>query len=80
MFGVPSITNLCEDVVLKNKCGLVVNYYDIDQIKKAIVNLRNDKDLRNELGVNGRNSYLQKFNWNAMENKLFGIYDNLLKD
>jgi glycosyltransferase involved in cell wall biosynthesis len=41
--------------------------------------LRDDPKLRKRLGENGRKAYLEKYNWDIMEQKLYKIYDELLK-
>src|SRR5215208_1133285 len=78
MCGVPIITNVATEIVNETQCGIVVQYNDIDQIRNAIVSLRDDPKLRERLGDNGRKAFLQKYNWNVMEQKLFKIYDTLL--
>jgi glycosyltransferase involved in cell wall biosynthesis len=78
MFGVPIITNVAEGIVDETGCGVVVNYDDTEQIKEQIIMLRDNPELRKRLGDNGRKAFLEKYNWNLMENRLFGIYDTLL--
>ena len=78
MSGVPIITNVATDIVNETKCGIIIDYNNIDQIKEAIVNLRDNPKLRKRLGNNGRKAFLQKYNWGAMELKLFKVYDTLL--
>jgi glycosyltransferase involved in cell wall biosynthesis len=78
MCGVPIITNVATEIVNETQCGITVDYNDIEQIKEAIANLRDDPELRKRLGDNGRKAFLQKYNWAAMEQKLFKIYDSLL--
>ncbi len=79
MFGLPIITNVSLDIVdAETDSGLIVNYDDVNQIRAAIVRLRDDITLRRHLGNNGRKAYLHKYNWDNMEKKLFGIYENLL--
>jgi len=78
MCGIPIITNVATEIVNETQCGIVVRYNDIDQIRNAIVSLRDNPKLRERLGDNGRKAFLQKYNWNVMEQKLFEIYDTLL--
>jgi glycosyltransferase involved in cell wall biosynthesis len=78
MCGIPIITNVATEIVNETQCGIVVEYNDIDQIRYAIVSLRDNPRLRKRLGDNGRKAFLQKYNWNVMEQKLFKIYDTLL--
>jgi glycosyltransferase involved in cell wall biosynthesis len=78
MFGTPTITNIATDIIEEAKCGILVDYDSIDQIKNAIIRLRDDKELRDKLGNNGRKAFLQKYNWQIMEKKLYRIYDDLI--
>jgi glycosyltransferase involved in cell wall biosynthesis len=78
MCGVPIITNVATEIVNETQCGIIVDYNDIDQVRNAIVSLRDNPELRKNLGDNGRKAFLQKYNWNVMEQKLFKIYDTLL--
>lgn len=79
MFGIPIVTNVAVDIVdNETKSGIIVDYNDVNQIRSAIVRLRDDMKLRAHLGNNGRKAYLHKYNWDNMENKLFRIYEKLL--
>jgi glycosyltransferase involved in cell wall biosynthesis len=79
MCGIPVITNAAEELVRDIECGLLVEYDNVDQISEAIKKLKEDSDLRTRLGNNGHKAYVEKYNWNRMEDKLYKIYDNLLK-
>jgi glycosyltransferase involved in cell wall biosynthesis len=79
MFGLPIITNVSSDIVdAETECGIIVSYSDVNQIRAAIVRLRDDIKLRKRLGSNGRNAYVHRYNWINMEKKLFRIYEDLL--
>ncbi len=65
------------DIVRKENCGIVVPYGDIQAIKEAIVRLKNNPDLRKELGANGRKAYEQKYNWQIMEQRLLTLYHQI---
>ncbi len=78
MFGIPIITNVAKEIVNETDCGVIVDYDDIEQIKEAIILLRDNPELRKRLGTNGRKAFLEKYNWNVMEQKLYRVYDNLL--
>ena len=79
MCGTPIITNVAAEIVSETECGILVDYNNLDQIKLAITTLRDDQELRKRLGDNGRKAFLQKYNWNAMEQKLYKIYEELLR-
>lgn len=78
MLGVPVITNMAHELINKSNSGIIVEYNDIDQIKAAIVLLRDNIELRRMLGNNGRKAFLQKYNWTIMEQELYKIYEYLL--
>jgi glycosyltransferase involved in cell wall biosynthesis len=78
MCGIPIITNVAHEIVNETSCGIIVEYDNKEQIKEAIITLRDNPELRKRLGTNGRNAFLKKYNWNIMEQKLYKIYDNLL--
>jgi glycosyltransferase involved in cell wall biosynthesis len=80
MCGLPIITNISHDIVNDTKCGLIVEYGNVQQIKKAIITLRDNPELRRLLGKNGRKAYVEKYNWTKMEEKLLKTYDVLLND
>lgn len=62
------------DIVKKYNCGLVVPYGDVLAIQKAILNLRDNPDLRQKLGANGRKAYLHYYSWDIMEKRLQEVY------
>jgi glycosyltransferase involved in cell wall biosynthesis len=78
MCGLPVITNISHDLVNETKCGLTVEYENVEQIKEAIITLRDNPELRRLYGSNGRKAFLEKYNWAKMEQKLFQTYDHLL--
>jgi len=79
MCGIPVITNMEQELVDKEvRCGIVVDYNNISQIREAIILLRDNKELRKEMGQNGRKAFVQKYNWATMEQKLHEIYSNLI--
>jgi glycosyltransferase involved in cell wall biosynthesis len=79
MCGIPIITNVAHEIVSETGCGIIVEYKNVEQIKGAIIKLRDDPKLRKRLGENGRKAFLEKYNWKIMEKKLYDIYNNLLE-
>lgn len=77
MFGVPLITNVAREIVNEIECGIIVEY-DRNQITEAIITMRDNPELRKRLGANGRKAFLEKYNWNVMEARLYNVYDGLL--
>jgi len=80
MCSLPVITNISHELLNDTKCGISVGYDNVEQIKNAIITLRDNLDLRRSYGKNGRKAYLQKYNWTKMEEKLYRTYDHLLYD
>lgn len=80
MCGKPIIVNdgsAMADIVRKENCGLVVPYGDVDAIKEAILKLKNNPELRQELGQNGRRAYENRYSWRIMEQRLLDSYRQL---
>ena len=80
MFGVPLITNVLTQLVREVDCGIVVDYNDINEIRSAIITLRDNPSLCKKYGDNGMKAALEKYNWNIMEQELYKIYDGLLSN
>jgi glycosyltransferase involved in cell wall biosynthesis len=80
MCGIPIITNISHDLVNDTKCGLIVDYENVEQIRQAIITLRGNPELRRLFGTNGRKAFLEKYNWSKMEEKLLRTYETLLND
>jgi len=78
MLGIPIITNVAHEIVNETGCGVTVEYDNPEQLREAIIRLRDNPELRKKLEVNGRKAYLEKYNWNIMEQRLYKIHDNLL--
>ena len=78
MCGVPIITNIATEIVNETQCGIIVDYDNNDEMKKGIVELRDNPELKKRLGENGRQAFLRKYNWTAMEKKLYGIYEQVI--
>ena len=65
------------DMVEKENCGIVVNTNNVDEIKKAILTLKNNPKQYTKLGANGRHAYVTKYNREIMENRLLDLYKNI---
>ena len=63
--------------VAKAKCGIVVDANNIEEIKNAIIKLKENKELCRELGMNGRKAYEQKYSWRLMEQRLLKLVSTL---
>ena len=80
MLGIPVITNVLTDEVTDIGCGIVVHYGCVNEIREAILYLKNNPKIRMEMGSKGRVAFEHKYNWTWNEKKLFRIYNELLKN
>lgn len=81
MCGKPCLVNIgtsAANIVAKENCGLVVNANNSDEIKNAIIKLKEDPELCKKLGANGRNAYEQRYSWQIMEQRLLALYQELV--
>ncbi len=67
------------NIVKKENCGLVVPYGDVPAIKETMIKLKDDLNLRQKLGENGRKAYENKYSWVIMERRLIDAYCDLEK-
>lgn len=65
-------------IVEEENCGLVVPCDSISSIKSAILKLKNDLELRKEMGDNGRKAYDTKYSWDIMSARLINLYMSIL--
>lgn len=66
-----------DKIVESERCGLVVKYGDIEQLKQAILTLMNNPEMAKELGHNGRRAFERSYNWEIMEQRLLKSYSEL---
>jgi glycosyltransferase involved in cell wall biosynthesis len=78
MFGIPVITNVTPELIAETQCGVLVDYNDLQQIRKSVIEMRDNLEFRQKLGRNGRKAFEQKYTWNNEENVLYKTYNELL--
>ena len=77
--GRPIICNkgtYAEELTEKLNCGLVVDY-DLNAIKEAVIKLRDNPELCEQLGKNGLKNAIKEYNWEKQKEKLLIIYEEL---
>lgn len=80
MCGRPIIVNKgtsTSKIVLEERSGIVVDAHNIDEIRNAIITLKEDRDLCNRLGDNGRHAYEMRYSWSIMERHLLKLYKSI---
>lgn len=79
MCSKPIIMNygiLAADIIEKNKCGILVTYGDVEELRNAILELLNNSITKASIGINGRRLYLENYSWSIMESRLMHAYRN----
>ncbi len=79
--GIPVIASdfdLWRTIVEESQCGLCVNPMDPFAIASALDYLVSHKGKAEEMGRNGRQAVLARYNWAREEAKLIDFYDQLL--
>lgn len=66
------------DRIKRYNCGYLVNYHDIEQLKDILNDCLKNRILVKIKGENGRKAYLEKYNWNVMENRLLEGYNSII--
>ena len=80
MCGRPVLANretLAARRVLEINCGLVIDAGNIEEIVQAIAKLKENPELCQELGANGRRAYGERYSWDIMEQRLIDLYQEL---
>ncbi len=65
--------------VVNKETGLIIENNNIKQLKDAILDLANDKELREKMGMAGRKRVEKEFSWEKSAKQLEKIYVELLK-
>lgn len=68
---------LWRKLIVKHKCGILVNPTDPKSIANAIDCLVSNNKLSSQLGINGKNAILGYYNWEKEFNKLENLYTSL---
>jgi len=76
----PVITNnetAMADIVREHDCGLLVPYGSVQQLREAVLLLRDQPQLRARLGANGLRVFQERYRWSIMEQRLLALYASL---
>jgi glycosyltransferase involved in cell wall biosynthesis len=80
--GLPMVTSnfpLWKEIVEGNNCGICVNPLEPKEIADAIEYIITHPKEAEQMGQNGRNAVIEKYNWQVEEKKLFEVYKVLVK-
>jgi len=68
------------NIVREENCGLVVDANNIEEIRRAIIKLRDNPELCEELGINARKAHEERYSWEIMELRLLALYQELTEE
>jgi len=80
--GIPIIASnfpLWKEIVEEERCGICVNPKDAQEIANAIEYFITHPRKAEEMGENGQNAVLTKYNWFIEEQRLYKVYEDLLQ-
>ncbi|WP_246944208.1 glycosyltransferase family 4 protein [Bacillus pinisoli] len=81
--GIPVITSnfpILMDIVTKENCGLCVDPLDSNALANAIQWMVNHPEKASEMGRNGREAVLSRYNWEAESVKLMEVYEQISEE
>lgn len=81
--GIPVIASnfpVLKEIIEDNHVGITVNPLNWESITHTINHLLQNNSLAEQLGKNGFQAVLHKYNWSTQEKKLLALYDRLSKD
>lgn len=79
-FGKPSLVSggtVMADIVESEGCGIAVEYGNAESLRAAIEMLKLP-DVYRKMSQNGCTAFLRSYNWQAMESRLWTLYEDLL--
>jgi len=79
--GLPVISSnikLWKEIIDDAQCGICVNPLDPKEIADAIQYIISHPKEAQQMGENGKNAVLEKYNWTVEEKKLFEVYERLI--
>jgi len=82
MSGVPILVRdetATARLVNKEKCGIVIEKSDVETVKRAILHLVANPEIKKALGLNGRIAYEREYNWSEMSIRLKRLYEGMRK-
>jgi glycosyltransferase involved in cell wall biosynthesis len=68
-----------QKIINSEKCGIVIEYGNLEELIGAISLLKYSPDIRKTLGENGRKAYVEKYSWNIMKKRIVTKYASVLK-
>lgn len=77
---IASNSSSIKKIIDSERCGVIVDYGNINQLRDAILMLSNSPDLCKSLGQNGRIAYERKYSWDIMKQRILKKYSSALNN
>ena len=80
--GLPVIASnfpLWKEIVEGNNCGICVNPLKPEEIANAISYIISNPKEAEIMGQNGKKAVMERYNWDIEKEKLYKVYENLIK-
>ena len=72
----PIVTNdleIIRDIINENKCGLLAKPGDKNDFAEKIGKLLDDDNLRQQLGINGKNAVMNRYSWDKIAENIYNF-------
>ena len=82
MEGLPVICSdhkIWKEIIEEEQCGIAVNPYNKEELKKAIITLLSNKDLLEKMSLNARRAAQEIYNWSTQKPILINLYKDLIE-
>jgi glycosyltransferase involved in cell wall biosynthesis len=66
------------EIVRKYRCGLVVDWRSVEEVRSAIRSLLEDRELYDNLATAAYSAFVSSFSWEVMEARLIELYGRLI--
>ena len=77
-FGIPVISSHsagADTLIYNNKNGIILENFEIDNWKKAIINVINNKEGTNQIGNNAKETIINNYMWNCIGEKMCNFFE-----
>lgn len=79
-YGLPVVASNFEgikEIIQKERCGILINPQDTDEIAKAIINLLEKPEKTKQMGQKGKQAVIERYNWSNESKKLEKVYEKI---
>jgi len=80
LFAKPVIVSDCrpqQEIIVNEQCGLVFESQDAARLAESVMRLFNSPEMRHQMGMNGRQAVIHRYNQRVASQTLIHLYDQL---